>query len=102
MSKLNLKYLTKKEDDYYFKINEPEEFLKSQEYVEGSDSYYPYFKSKNSDDYLLKVKSKYLSELDVNKESPFNAEITLKAFKMQGRDKKLKYGYYVNNFKNIN
>ena len=71
MSKLNLKYLTKKEDDYYFKINEPEEFLKSQEYVEGTDSYYPFFKSKNSDDYLLKVKSKYLSELDVNKESPF-------------------------------
>ena len=44
MSKLNLKYITEKEGDYYFKINEPEEFLKKQEYKEGTDQYYPFWK----------------------------------------------------------
>ena len=62
MSKLNLKYITEKEGDYYFKINEPEEFLKKQEYKEGTDQYYPFWKSRDSDDYLLKVKSKYIPE----------------------------------------
>jgi radical SAM superfamily enzyme YgiQ (UPF0313 family) len=97
MSKLNLKFLTKKDEDYYFKINEPEEFLKSQEYVEGSDSYYPFFKSKDSDDYLLKVKAKYVKK-EFNNDTAFDAFVLLKAFKMQSRDKKLKYGYYVGEF----
>ena len=44
MSKLNLKCLNKKDDDYDFRINEPDEFLTSQEYVEGTDNYYPFFK----------------------------------------------------------
>ena len=97
MSKLNLKFLTKKDEDYYFKINEPEEFLKSQEYTEGSESYYPFFKSKDSDDYLLKVKSKYVKK-EFNRDTAFDAFVLLKSFKMQSRDKKLKYGYYVGEF----
>ena len=60
MSKLNLKYVSEKDGDYYFEINEPEEFLKKQEYKEGADQYYPFWKSRDSDDYLLKVKSKFL------------------------------------------
>ena len=103
MSKLNLKYITEKEGDYYFKINEPEEFLKKQEYKEGTDQYYPFWKSRDvrdSDDYLLKVKSKYIPESGVNKEEPFDAEIELKSFRMQAsKGKKLKYGYYVSSFK---
>ena len=46
MSKINLKYLTKKEEDYYFKINNSADFLKTQDYEEGSSAYYPFFKSK--------------------------------------------------------
>ena len=110
MSKLNLKYITEKEGDYYFKINEPAEFLKKHEYKEGTDQYYPFWKSRDgransskgadSDDYLLKVKSKYIPESGVNKEEPFDAEIELKSFRMQAsKGKKLKYGYYVSSFK---
>ena len=98
MSKLNLEYISAKDDAYYFKMIEPEKFLKKHEYVEGSESYYPFFKGKDSDDYILKVKSKYLNDEAINKEEEFVAKVSLKDFKMQGRDKKLKYGYYVNEF----
>jgi hypothetical protein len=50
----------------------------------------------------LKVKSKYVTEKDINKEEEFIAIVSLKDFKMQGRDKKLKYGYYVNVFDVVN
>ena len=99
MEKLNLKYVSYKDGDYYFKINNPEEFLKKHEYVENSETYYPMFEGRYSDDYILKVKSRYLQELDVNRAEPFDAEVSLKSFRMQGRDKKLKYGLYVNSFR---
>ena len=52
MSKLNLEYISTKDDAYYFKMIEPEKFLKKQEYEEGTESYYPFFKGKDSDYYI--------------------------------------------------
>ena len=98
MSKLDLKFISVKDDAYYFKMLDPKKFLKKHEYAEGAESYYPFFKGKDSDDYILKVKSKYVEEEAINKEEEFVAIVSLKDFKMQGRDKKLKYGYYVNVF----
>ena len=98
MSKLDLYIYPQKTTLAISKWLNPRSFLKKQEYVEGTESYYPFFKGKDSDDYILKVKSKYLKEDDINKDEAFTAKVSLKAFKMQGRDKKLKYGYYVNEF----
>ena len=39
-----------------------------------------------------------MKEDDINKDEAFGAKVSLKSFEMQGRDKKLKYGYYVNEF----
>ena len=104
MSKLNLEYISTKDDAYYFKMIEPEKFLKKQEYEEGTESYYPFFKGKDSDDYLLKVKSKYLGDSKIdkeNKDAVYDTAVSLKDFRMQSKDKKLKYGKFVNHFKII-
>jgi hypothetical protein len=102
MDRLHLKYISEKDDSCYFKITNPDEFLKKYEYKEDSEAYYPMFKSKDGDDYLLKVKSKYLGDSKIdkeNKDAVYDTAVSLKDFRMQSKDKKLKYGKFVNHFK---
>ena len=99
MVKISLTFVTKKDGDYYFKVNNPEKLIEEYEDYETTGDYYPFFKSKTNDDMVLKIKGKYVSSLDVNKDETFNARVTFKEFKMLGRDKKTMKGLYVDSFK---
>jgi hypothetical protein len=60
------------------------------------------FRSRDGGDVLLKVKSKYVGEYTFDKEDKdkiYDTAVGLKDFRMQGKDKKLKYGKYVNHSK---
>jgi hypothetical protein len=102
MENLKLKYISEKDDSHYFQIMNPDDFLKKHEYTDNSEGYFPMFRSRDGGDVLLKVKTKYLNDAKINKEDKeaiYDTAVSLKDFKMQGKDKKLKYGKYVNHFK---
>ena len=52
MSKLDLEYIRTKDDANYFKMLDPKKFFKEREYIDETESYYPFFKGKDSDGYF--------------------------------------------------
>ena len=93
--KVNLKYVSFKNDsDYYFKVNNPDDLTSNYEGYENDGKYYPFFKGEKGE-LLLKIKDKYIDELDIIKDAPFNANIHLKDFKLQDKNKQMKMGFYV-------
>jgi len=102
MDNLKLKYISEKDDCYYFQVTNPDEFLSKHKYEDNSEAYFPMFRSRDGGDVLLKVKSKYVGEYTFDKEDKdkiYDTAVGLKDFRMQGKDKKLKYGKFVNQFK---
>ena len=91
--KLNLKYTSFKEDCYYFIVNNPDVLTAEYKEYETDGQYYPFFKGSNGD-MILKIKGKYITELD-NKIAPFYASVHLKDFKLMDKNKKMKLGLYV-------
>ena len=96
MLKLNLKFVSFKNDaDYYFKVNNPEVLTDKYEGYDSGDKYYPFFKG-DKGQMLLKIKDKYIDELDIIKDAPFDAKIHLNDFRLKDRtSKKIVTGLYV-------
>jgi trehalose-6-phosphate synthase len=97
MDNLKLKYISEKEGNHYFEITNPDEFIKKHKYEDGSEGYFPMFRSRDGGDFLLKVKSKYVGDAKFDtedKEKIYDTAVSLKDYRMQTKDKKLRYGKY--------
>ena len=96
MFKLNLKYISSKDNCHYFVVNNSE--VSTEEYHNyevDHNKYYPFFKGSQGE-IILKIKDKYLDESSIDKESPRDATIHMKDFRLQDKvTKKLKYGLFV-------
>ena len=68
MDNLKLKYISEKDDNYYFEITNPDEFVKKHNYEDKSEAYFPMFRSRDGGDFLLKVKSKYIGDTKFDKD----------------------------------
>ena len=102
MDNLKLKYISEKDDNYYFEITNPDEFVKKHNYEDKSEAYFPMFRSRSGGDFLLKVKSKYIGETKFDKDDKdkiYDTAVSLKDYRMQTKDKKTRYGKYVSHFK---
>ena len=96
MFKLNLKYLSTKDNNHYFVVNNSEVLTEEYHNFEvDHNKYYLFFKGSNSD-IILKIKDKYLNESNIPKDSPRDALIHVKDFRLQDKaTKKLKFGLFV-------
>ena len=95
MDNLKLKFLSEKDECCYFQIMNPDEFLSKHKYEDNAEAYFPMFRPRDGGDILLKVKSKYLEDAKIDKENRdtiYDTAVGLKDFRMQGKDRKLKYG----------
>ena len=93
MDNLKLKYISEKDDNYYFEITNPDEFVKKKKhnYEDKSEAYFPMFRSRSGDDFLLKVKSKYIGDTKFDKDDKdkiYDTAVSLKDYRMQTKDKK--------------
>ena len=98
MLKLNLKYLSTKDNNHYFVVNNSDVLTEEYHNFEvDHNKYYPFFKGdKGNGDIILKIKDKYLNESNIPKDSPRDALIHLKDFRLQDKaTKKLKLGLFV-------
>ena len=62
------------------------------------------FRSRDGGDFLLKVKSKDIGDAKFDKDDKdkiYDTAVSLKDYRMQTKDKKVRYGKYVNHFKII-
>ena len=97
MFKLNLKYLSTKDNNHYFVVNNSDVLTAEYHNFEVDHKYYPFFKGSN-DDIILKIEDKYLTESNIPKDSPRDALIHVKDFRLQDKaTKKLKFGLFVDN-----
>ena len=81
--KLSLVFISNKDDMYYFKVNNHHEL--TSKYNTNDDEYYPFFKGSNNE-YILKVKSKYIdSNNDLEKGQILEAEVKLKEFLLKDK-----------------
>ena len=89
-----LEYLTTKTDDYdnevsYFKITDKTIENKMQKW-NNDDFKMPFFKSKQGQDTILKVKQKYIKIKELKKDESLAVDIVLKFYEIEG-----KTGFYV-------
>ena len=81
--KLSLVLISNKDEMYYFKVNNHHEL--TSKYNTNDDRYYPFFNGSN-DEYILKVKSKYIdSDNDLEKGQILEAEVKLKEFVLKDK-----------------
>ena len=94
--KVNLKYVSFKNDsDYYFTVNNPDDLTAKYEGYGNDGKYYPFFKG-DKGQMLLKIKDKYIDEMDIIKDAPFDVKIHLNDFRLKDRtSKKIVTGLYV-------
>ena len=60
------------------------------------------FRSRDGGDFLLKVKSKYIGNSKFDKDDKdkiYDIAVSLKDYRMQTKDKQVRYGKYINHFK---
>ena len=96
MFKLNLKYLSTKDSNHYFVVNNSDVLTEEyQNFEVDHNKYYPFFTGSKGD-IILKIKDKYLNEESIDKDSPRDALIHVKDFRLQDKvTKKLKLGLFV-------
>ena len=81
--KLSLVFISKKDEIYQFKVNNPNEL--TSKFNTNDDIYYPFFKGSDNE-YILKVKSKYVdSNDDFEKGQIIEAEVKLKEFLLKDK-----------------
>ena len=89
-----LEYLTTKTDDYdneisYFRITDKVIESKMQKWNDD-DFEMPFFKSKQGQDKILKVKQKYIKIKNITKDESLSVDILMKFYEIDG-----KTGFYV-------
>ena len=89
-----LEYFTTKTDDYdnevsYFKVTDKAIENKMQKW-NNDDFKMPFFKSKQGQDKILKVKNKYIKIKDLKKDESLTVDLLLKFYEMND-----KTGFYV-------